>query len=86
MKARDILINAALLGLGAGFVASRLPPELTMSQEELDRMHAIERSVQYDGCNQVRALGKAPLHRGDPGYGSHMDGDGDGVACEPYRY
>ncbi|MDX3329407.1 excalibur calcium-binding domain-containing protein [Streptomyces sp. ME02-6979-3A] len=22
------------------------------------------------------------MHRGDPGYGSHLDRDGDGVACE----
>ncbi|MFD8060353.1 excalibur calcium-binding domain-containing protein [Streptomyces cyaneofuscatus] len=21
---------------------------------------------------------------GDPGYGDHLDADGDGVACEPY--
>jgi hypothetical protein len=86
MKVRDILINAAILGTGAGFVASQLPPELTMNQEELDRMHAVEQSVHYDGCNEVRTLGKAPLRRGQPGYGAHMDGDGDGVACEPYRY
>ena len=45
---------------------------------------AIESSVYYAGCNEVRAQGKAPLYRGDPGYGAHMDGDGDGIACEPY--
>ena len=33
----------------------------------------------------IRAAGAAPLYRGQPGYGSHMDRDGDGVACEPYR-
>ncbi|MFC4594438.1 excalibur calcium-binding domain-containing protein [Sphingobium tyrosinilyticum] len=22
---------------------------------------------------------------GQPGYGAHLDRDGDGVACEPYR-
>lgn len=44
---------------------------------------AVEEGVYYEGCNEVRALGKAPLHRGDPGYGLHMDGDGDGIACEP---
>jgi hypothetical protein len=40
-------------------------------------------SVYYSGCNEVRAAGKAPLHSGDPGYRVEMDGDGDGVACEP---
>jgi Excalibur calcium-binding domain len=44
-----------------------------------------ENAVYYSGCNEVRAAGKAPLYRGDPGYGEHMDGDGDGIACEPYR-
>ncbi len=39
----------------------------------------------YDSCSEVRAAGKAPLRRGQPGYGSHLDRDGDGVACEPTR-
>jgi hypothetical protein len=41
--------------------------------------------VYYPGCNAVRAAGKAPLHSGEPGYRIEMDGDGDGVACEPYH-
>ena len=45
---------------------------------------AIEQSVHYSGCNEVRAAGKAPLHAGQPGYRSDMDPDGDGVACEPH--
>lgn len=44
----------------------------------------IEQSVYYAGCNEVRAQGLDPLYRGDPGYREGMDGDGDGVACEPY--
>lgn len=39
----------------------------------------------YSGCNAVRAAGAAPLYRGQPGYRPEMDGDGDGVACEPVR-
>jgi hypothetical protein len=38
--------------------------------------------VYYANCAAVRAAGKAPLHRGDPGYRSGLDRDGDGVACE----
>lgn len=45
---------------------------------------AAEASVTYAGCNQVRAAGKAPLYAGQPGYRSDMDGDGDGIACEPH--
>lgn len=44
-----------------------------------------EASVHYPGCNAVRAAGAAPLHRGQPGYREEMDGDGDGIACEPHR-
>ncbi|MFC8224655.1 excalibur calcium-binding domain-containing protein [Streptomyces sp. NPDC057287] len=39
-------------------------------------------STSYANCTAVRAAGAAPIHRGDPGYGSHLDRDGDGVACE----
>lgn len=39
-------------------------------------------SVSYENCDAVRAAGAAPVHRGDPGYGSHLDRDGDGVGCE----
>ena len=38
--------------------------------------------VHYENCTAVREAGKAPIRRGDPGYGSHLDGDGDGIACE----
>ncbi|WP_240135611.1 excalibur calcium-binding domain-containing protein [Streptomyces sp. MUM 178J] len=40
--------------------------------------------VSYRNCDAARAAGAAPVHRGDPGYGSHLDRDGDGVGCEPY--
>ncbi|MGW7683098.1 excalibur calcium-binding domain-containing protein [Kribbella sp. NPDC054772] len=38
-------------------------------------------TVVYQNCDQVRAAGKAPLHRGDPGYSPELDHNGDGVAC-----
>lgn len=36
----------------------------------------------YANCDAVRAAGKAPLLRGQPGYAPKLDRDGDGVACE----
>ncbi len=39
----------------------------------------------YRNCAEARRAGAAPLRRGSPGYGPHMDGDGDGIACEPVR-
>lgn len=44
-----------------------------------------EASVSYAGCGEVRARGLAPLRRGQPGYRPWMDGDNDGLACEPVR-
>jgi hypothetical protein len=38
--------------------------------------------VYYANCTGVRAAGTAPLYRGQPGYRSGLDRDGDGVACE----
>lgn len=38
----------------------------------------------FRNCAEARAAGATPLYRGQPGYGAHMEGDGDGVACEPY--
>jgi hypothetical protein len=39
-------------------------------------------TVYYQNCTAVKAAGKAPLHKGDPGYSSKLDRDGDGIACE----
>lgn len=36
----------------------------------------------YKNCSAVRAAGADPIRRGEPGYGSHLDRDGDGVGCE----
>ncbi|SDR06955.1 Excalibur calcium-binding domain-containing protein [Arthrobacter crystallopoietes] len=36
----------------------------------------------FSNCSDARAAGAAPVYRGGPGYGSHLDRDGDGVACE----
>ena len=36
----------------------------------------------YANCSAVRAAGAAPIYRGQPGYSSKLDKDGDGVACE----
>lgn len=39
-------------------------------------------TVTYANCAVVRAAGKAPLLRGQPGYAPKLDRDNDGVACE----
>lgn len=39
----------------------------------------------YSDCDAARAAGAAPVYEGEPGFGPHLDGDGDGIGCEPYR-
>ncbi|UYQ62315.1 excalibur calcium-binding domain-containing protein [Streptomyces peucetius] len=39
-------------------------------------------STYYANCSAARAAGAAPVRAGDPGYGRHLDRDGDGVGCE----
>ncbi|RZA33147.1 MAG: excalibur calcium-binding domain-containing protein [Lysobacteraceae bacterium] len=39
----------------------------------------------FANCAAARAAGAAPVRLGEPGYGAHLDRDGDGIGCEPYR-
>ena len=39
----------------------------------------------WSRCNAARAAGTAPIYLGEPGYREGLDGDSDGVACEPYH-
>lgn len=36
----------------------------------------------YSDCAAVREAGKAPIHKGQPGYRTGLDRDGDGIACD----
>ena len=39
-------------------------------------------SAYFANCTAARDAGAAPVYEGDPGYGRHLDRDGDGVGCE----
>ena len=39
-------------------------------------------NVSYANCTEARNAGAAPVRRGDPGYSSRLDRDGDGIGCE----
>ena len=39
----------------------------------------------YQNCDAAREAGVAPIYAGESGYREQLDGDGDGIACEPYR-
>ena len=66
----DAVAGISSLAVSAGLVRARAPQE----------------GDWWDGCNDARAAGTAPIYASEPGYREGMDGDGDGIACEPHRY
>lgn len=89
VSALAVLGGAAVFGAVAalGSVALERPARSLWSGVAEDPAAVLrrERSVYYAGCREARAAGAAPIYRGEPGYRPEMDGDADGVACEPYR-
>ena len=84
---------AALAGTSVGIISTGATPEIGAAFSSArdvvttsDKTGARRTNVYYPGCNAARAAGVAPLYRGEPGYRPEMDGDKDGIACEPYRY
>ncbi|MFS0774049.1 excalibur calcium-binding domain-containing protein [Sphingomonas sp. 1P08PE] len=70
VQGRDAIISTAnRMGVATGFKRQRPP----------------QPGDHWRGCNDARAAGTAPIYRGEPGYRPGMDGDDDGIACEPYR-
>lgn len=69
--------------VGAGFflVAEHLERQPAAAEPLRPAM-----SQAYRDCDAARAAGAAPVRRGQPGYGGHLDADNDGVGCEPYPH
>jgi hypothetical protein len=47
---------------------------------------AVAVSAPFPNCAAARAAGADPVYEGDPGFGPHLDGDDDGIGCEPPRH
>jgi hypothetical protein len=79
----------ALLGMAA-FVGWDAAPELTstwtLASHSPEQIDQAQRMAFYHDCDAARAAGAAPIYAGSPGYREELDGDLDGVACEPYRH
>ena len=64
-----------------GGLPSTLPPGGTI-KSPMPVVPPPAREVYYPNCAAVKAAGKSPLLRGQPGYRPGLDRDGDGRACE----
>jgi hypothetical protein len=71
------LVVVATLALVQGFGSPQGAPWLSQAPQS-------QRTTPYRNCAEARAAGEAPLARGHPRYGEHLDSDSDGWACEPY--
>ena len=60
-----------------------VPPPATTTTTRPRRNRPPGPPPRYENCFEAWQAGALPLHRGDPGYGPHLDDDGDGIACEP---
>lgn len=58
------------------------PPPAVPTPVTIPAIPPAPSSVSYPNCAAVRAAGKSPLLRGQPGYRAGLDRDGDGRACE----
>lgn len=51
----------------------------------IGRAPTVDGAYRFRSCAAARAAGVAPMRRGDGAYNPNLDGDGDGMACEPIR-
>jgi hypothetical protein len=68
----DAIVDTAVEGSRAAAVATGIV-----------RSRSPQPGDHWGGCHAARAAGTAPIYRGEPGYREDMDGDNDGIACEP---
>lgn len=55
------------------------------AQQQAEQQQAQQQqqaNIYYPNCAAANAAGAAPIYRGQPGYSTKLDRDGDGVACD----
>ena len=62
--------------------AARAASEQAAAAQKAAQAPAPAPAAYYANCTAAKNAGAAPLYRGQPGYSSSLDRDGDGVACE----
>ncbi|WP_052191917.1 MULTISPECIES: excalibur calcium-binding domain-containing protein [Priestia] len=61
---------------------ARKEQEARKAEQEAAQKQAQSTNISFKNCTEARATGAAPVHRGEPGYASHLDRDGDGIGCD----
>ena len=80
-QVKEVIFAALFGGLAIGTVLAAG----TRTGPQYARPFAPPAGAWYPNCNAARAAGVAPIFEGEPGYRPELDGDSDGIACEPLR-
>ncbi|GAA4761954.1 excalibur calcium-binding domain-containing protein [Novosphingobium ginsenosidimutans] len=88
-----LLLQAALLGsvIGIGSLAftangrAILSAGLRPAAAPDGQTREPQAGDYWENCAAARRAGVSSINASEPGYRDDMDGDGDGVACEPYN-
>ncbi len=89
--AQSVILPDPLPAAGPNARAAQQPsgPNAQVAQRTTGPNAALARTdklvggqVHYPSCSAAGAVRATPVRRGEPGYGRHLDRDGDGVACE----
>lgn len=81
----QVALASVLVAIIAWNAGPQITSTWTLAASSPDEVAQLQESAYYPNCDAARAAGAAPMHVGEPGYRDGMDGDGDGIACEPYR-
>jgi hypothetical protein len=81
----QVIGASALVAVAAWNLAPQLTSAWTLAVVSPEEVSAVEQSVYYRNCDAARGAGAAPIYAGQAGYREGMDGDNDGIACEPFR-
>jgi len=79
---REAIAKKAAQEKAAKEEQERKEQEARKAEQEAAQKQAQSTSISFKNCTEARAAGAAPVHRGDPGYASHLDRDGDGIGCD----
>ncbi|WP_082072150.1 excalibur calcium-binding domain-containing protein [Pseudarthrobacter chlorophenolicus] len=80
--ARDKAAADQAAAQAAQQAAAQAAQQAAQQAQQAPVVPAAPASAYYANCAAAKAAGAAPVRAGSPGYGRHLDRDGDGIGCE----
>ena len=81
-KVEAARVEASRQAAAAQAAEQQRQAQAAAAQRQSQQTQTSSSSTYYKNCSAARAAGAAPVYRGQPGYGTHLDKDRDGVGCE----